>query len=561
MSVLMKRVVFLFVLSVISGYATANGQQSIAADLVVTNANFRTMDEKRTVVRSLAVLSGRIVAVGSDSDTKKLVGPKTRVIDAKGKTIIPGLNDAHLHFMATGAQRSQIDLGKGVTSAAEFVRRLKEFAAKLPKGRWIEGGRWDHENWTPADLPTAAMIDAATPDNPVYVSRLDGHMSLANSLAMRLAGVDKSTKDVPGGEIVRDASGNPTGIFKDAAETYIESVIPPPSFEQKVEQAIAATEYAASLGITSAQDMGSSAVDISVYQELMRQGKLKTRLYGCTTLAELKRWQDVGINYAFGTPWLRVGCLKAYADGSLGSTTAWLFEPYADAPNTSGLPRADVMTTMMQRIIDADKARLQVNIHAIGDRANAAILDHFAVLDAANGTRDRRFRIEHAQHLRQQDIARFGKLKVIASMQPMHVYDDGKWAGKRIGTERLKGTYAFRTLLDTGAVLAFGSDSPVANLNALFGIYAAVTRQTSDLANPTGWMPQQKITVDEAVRAFTYGSAYAEFQDAVKGTLEVGKLADFVILSQDIFTIDPTKIRYVQVVTTVVDGKVMFEKK
>lgn len=557
----MKRVALLFAVLALYLPITSYGQSWIAADLVVTNANIRTMDAKRTVVRSLAVLNGKIVAVGSDAEIKKLVGARTRVINAGGRTVLPGFNDAHLHFMATGAQRSQIDLGKGVTSAVEFVRRLKEFAAKLPKGRWIEGGRWDHENWTPAELPTAAMIDAATPDNPVYVSRLDGHMSLANSLAMRLAGVDKNTKDVAGGEIVRDAAGDPTGIFKDAAEVYIESVIPAPSFEQKVEQAIAATDYAASLGVTSAQDMGSSTLDISVYQELMRQGKLKTRLYGCTTMADAQQWKDVGVNYAFGTPWLRVGCVKAYADGSLGSTTAWLFEPYSDARNSSGLARADVLTTMRQKIVDADKARLQVNIHAIGDRANATILDYYAALDGANGARDRRFRIEHAQHLRQQDIARFGKQQVIASMQPMHVYDDGKWAEKRIGKGRLAGTYAFRTLLDTGAVLAFGSDSPVANLNALFGIYAAVTRQTSDLAHPNGWIPEQKITVDEAVRAFTYGSAYAEFQDHIKGTLEVGKLADFVVLSDDIFSIDPVKIRDVSVVITVVDGRVVFEKK
>ncbi|MBK9216679.1 MAG: amidohydrolase [Chloracidobacterium sp.] len=555
----MKRVALLFALLLGACGAAAFGQAPISADLVVTNANIRTMDAKRTVTSSLAVLNGRIVALGAD--TKGLIGARTKVIDAKGRTIIPGLNDAHLHFMATGAQRSQIDLGKGVTSSAEFIRRLKEFAAKLPKGRWIEGGRWDHENWTPAELPTAAMIDAVTPDNPVYVSRLDGHMSLANSLAMRLAGVDKHTKDVAGGEIVRDAAGDPTGIFKDAAEAYIERVIPEANFDQKVEQAIAATEYAASLGITSAQDMGSSALDVRAYQELLRQGKLKTRLYACTPMADFDRWRAAGIAAAFGTPMLRVGCVKGYADGSLGSTTAWLFEPYADAPNTSGLHRADVTTTMKQNIIDADKAGLQVNIHAIGDRANATILDYYAGLDEVNGARDRRFRIEHAQHLRQQDIPRFGKSKVVASMQPMHVYDDGKWAVKRVGTERLKGTYAFRSLLDTGAVIAFGSDSPVANLNAIFGIYAAVTRQTSDLKNPTGWVPDQKITVDEAVRAFTSGSAYAEFQEGVKGTLEVGKLADFVVLSDDIFAIDPAKIRDVRVMTTVVDGRVVFERK
>ena len=540
--------------------ASAAAAQSVSADIVITNANIHTMDGKRTVARSIAALNGRIIAIGSDTDTKPLIGPNTRVIDAGGKLVIPGFNDAHVHFLPTGQQLSSVELGSGVNSAEEFIRRLKEFAAKLPKGRWIRGGRWDHENWTPAALPTAAMIDAATPDNPVYVSRLDGHMSLANSLAMKLAGVDKNTKDVAGGEIVRDAAGNPTGIFKDTAEGYIDRVIPEPSFEQNLEAAQAASEYAASLGVTSVQDMGAGT-DVGVYQELLRQGKLKTRIYGCSTLTDYKRWENTGLHYAFGTPMLRIGCLKGYADGSLGSTTAWFFTPYLDAPNTSGLPRADVLTTMKQNIADADKAELQVNIHAIGDRANATILDYYENAEKVNGARDRRFRIEHAQHLRQQDIPRFGQLKVVASMQPMHVYDDGKWAWKRIDAERLKGTYAFRSLLSSGAVLAFGSDSPVATLNALYGVFAAVTRQTSDGKNVTGWIPEQKLTVDEAVRAFTWGSAYAEFQETEKGTLEIGKLADFVIVSDDIFKIDPNKIRDAKVLTTVMDGRVVYEAK
>ncbi len=539
---------------------TPTWAQTVVADLVITNATVHTMDAKRTVAKSIAVLNGKIIAIGTNADTKSLIGPNTRIINAGGKLVIPGLNDAHVHFIPTGQQLSQIDLRTGVNSAAEFVRRLKEFAAKLPKGRWIQGGRWDHENWTPANLPTAAMIDAATPDNPVFVSRLDGHMSLANSLAMKLAGVDKNTKDVAGGEIVRDVGGNPTGIFKDTAESYIGRVIPDDSFEQKLEYAQAASEYSASLGVTSVQDMGAGE-DVGVYQELLRQGKLKTRIYGCSPLADFKRWSDTGLHYAFGSAMLRIGCLKGYADGSLGSTTAWFFTPYVDAPNTSGLPRADVMTTMKQNIVDADKARLQVNIHAIGDRANATVLDYYENADKTNGPRDRRYRVEHAQHLRQQDIARFGRLKVVASMQPMHIYDDGKWAWKRIDAERLKGTYAFRSLLDSGAVLAFGSDSPVATLNAVYGIFAAVTRQTSDGKNPRGWIPEQKISVDEAVRAFTWGSAYAEFQEDVKGTLEVGKLADLIIVSDDIFKIDPMKIRDAKVLTTVMDGKVVYESK
>ena len=533
--------------------------QRFSADLVVVNANVRTMDPKRTQAQSIAVSGGKIIAIGTDADTKSLVGPNTKVVDAQGRLVLPGFNDAHVHFLETGAQLSSVDL-RSAKSPEEFVQRIKDFAAKLPKGRWILGGQWDHENWKPNNLPTAAMIDAVTPDNPVFVNRLDGHMALANSLAMKLAGVDKNSPEVAGGLVVRDAAGNPAGVFKDAAMGYIEKVIPEPSFEQKLEFAQAVTDYAASLGVTSVQDM-SAGTDVGVYQELMRQGRLKTRVYGCSPLADYKRWQNTGLHYAFGSPMVRVGCLKGFADGSLGSTTAWFFEPYLDAPNTSGLPRAEVTTTMKQNIVDADKAGLQVHIHAIGDRANATILDFYENAVNTNGPRDRRFRIEHAQHLRQEDIPRFGRLGVVASMQPMHIIDDGRWAWKRLDEKRLKGTYAFRSLLDSGAVLAFGSDSPVASMNSLFGIYAAVTRRTLDDKNPNGWIPEQKITVDEAVRGFTWGSAYAEFQEGLKGTLEAGKLADLVIISDDIFSIDPAKIRDAKVVMTVADGKVVYEAK
>ncbi|MFN0140740.1 MAG: amidohydrolase [Pyrinomonadaceae bacterium] len=528
------------------------------ADLVVTNANIRTMDAKRTVARSMAVLNGKIIAVGSDATTRSFVGPKTRVVNAGGKTVIPGFNDAHVHFMETGSQLSSVDL-RDAKSPEEFVRRIREFAAKLPKGRWILGGKWDHENWTPSDLPTAAMIDAATPNNPVFIDRLDGHMALANSLAMKLAGVNKETKDVDGGLIVRDAGGNPTGVFKDAAMSYLNRVIPNPSLEERLEAAQAATDYAASLGVTSVQDM-SAGTDVGVYQELLRRGTLKTRVYACSTLAGYKRWESTGVRAAFGSSMLRVGCLKGYADGSLGSTTAWFFEPYLDDPKTSGLA-SDEITQTPDLVMGADRAGLQINIHAIGDRANDEILDIFERTAAANGARDRRFRIEHAQHLRSVDIPRFGSQKVVASMQPFHIIDDGRWAWKRLDEKRIKGTYAFRTLLDTGAVLAFGSDSPVAPLNPLLGVYAAVTRRTLDDKNPNGWIPEQKISVDETVRAFTFGSAYGEFQDDVKGTLETGKVADFVILSEDIFSIDPVKIRDVRVVLTVVNGKVAFEAR
>lgn len=542
-------IVFTFV------FAAAASGQALTADLVIRNANIHTMAATPKTADSIAIRDGKIIAIGSDADTKGLIGQGTKVVDAKGKLIIPGFNDSHVHFLSVGSQLSSVDLRDAATPA-EFVRRIKEFAATLPKGQWILGGNWDHENWTPNDLPTAAMIDAATPDNPVFVDRLDGHMALANSLAMRLAKVDKDTKEVDGGLIVRDADGNPTGVLKDAAMNYIYPAIPDMSFEQRLAAAKAATDHAASLGVTSVQDM-SAGRDIGVYQELLRRGELKTRVYGCSPLSDYDRWQRTGVRFAFGGGMLRVGCLKGFADGSLGSTTAWFFEPYLDDPSTSGLP-SDEIAAMPDNVLNADKAGLQIFIHAIGDRANATVLDNFAKAAAANGARDRRFRIEHAQHIRVADIKRFGSQKVIASMQPYHSIDDGRWAWKRIDNERLKGTYAFRSLLDSGAVLAFGSDSPVAPLDPILGVYAAVTRRTLDNKNPDGWLPEQKISVEETIRAFTFGSAYGEFQEKVKGTLEPGKYADLVILSEDIFTIDPTRIREAKVLLTVVGGKVVY---
>jgi len=538
-------------------FLLAAGAAAQQADLVITNANIHTMDAKRTIARSVAIVGRFIMAVGSDSDTKALIGPQTRVIDAKGRLVLPGFNDAHVHFIATGSQLSQINL-RDAKTPEEFVRRIKEFAANLPKGRWITGGRWDHENWTPANLPTAAMIDAATPDNPVFINRLDGHMALANSLAMRLASVDRNTADPVGGLVVRDGAGNATGIFKDVALEIVQKVIPPPGFDEMLDYTEAASRHAASLGVTSVQDMGGA--EVSVFQEALRQGKLKTRVYGCTPIDDYERWEKAGIRTAFGSAMLRVGCVKGYADGSLGSRTAWMFEPYADDAQTSGIPRD--MKRLISDIDAADKAGLQIMIHAIGDRANATILDAYQAAAAANGSRERRDRIEHSQHLRPQDIARFGRLKVVASMQPIHLSDDGRWAWKRLGEKRLhSGAYQFRTLLDTGAVLAFGSDTPVASMNPLEGIYSAVTRRTNDDKYPNGWIPEQKLTVDEAVRAFTYGPAYAEFQENVKGTLEVGKLADLVIISDDIYSIDPVKIRDARVLTTIMDGKVVYEVK
>ncbi|HEY5992431.1 MAG TPA: amidohydrolase, partial [Candidatus Udaeobacter sp.] len=443
----------------------------------------------------------------------------------------------------------------------EFADRIRNFTAKLPPGRWMTGGDWDHERWPDAKLPTKELIDRYTPNTPVFVNRLDGHMALANSLALKLAGVTRESKDPPGGVIVRDPqTGEPTGILKDAAQSFVWKVIPASSFEEKLAAARAATNHAASLGVTSVQDMSAGA-DVAVYQALLDRGQLKTRIYAVWPLPRWERLAQTGVRAHFGSAMLRTGGLKGFADGSLGSTTALFFEPYVDAPNTSGIPSDEMFpeSAMLERVRGADRAGLQVIIHAIGDRANDNILSIYEQVEREDGDRDRRFRIEHAQHLRPQDIPRFARHKVIASMQPYHAIDDGRWAEKRIGHERARTTYAFRSLLDSGATVAFGTDWTVAPLDPMLTIYAAATRRTLDGKHPDGWISEQKISVEETVRAYTIGSAFAEFQEKEKGTISPGKLADLVILSRDIFKIDPTEIQSTKTVLTIMDGRVVYE--
>jgi predicted amidohydrolase YtcJ len=529
----------------------------ITADTVILNADVRTMNPKQPKAQALAVKGNKIAAVGSNAEIRGLIGPQTKIIDAKGRLVLPGFNDSHVHFLDGGMGLSSVDL-RDAKSPQEFVNRIRDFAKNLPKGRWVLNGNWDHENWNPAILPTRQMIDAVTPDNPVFINRLDGHMSLANSLALKLAGVDRNTKDVEFGEIVKDGNGDPTGVLKDAAMGYVNRVIPELSFEQKMEYIERASDYAASLGVTSVQDM-SAGTDVGVYQELIRQGRLKTRIYAVSPLAGWKRWENAGVRRGLGNDMLRVGGLKGFADGSLGSTTAWFFEPYVDSPHTKGLA-SDEIPFMEERVGAADRAGLQIMIHAIGDRGNDTVLSVFEKTIAQNGDRDRRFRIEHAQHLNEGIIGRFASNKIVASMQPYHTIDDGRWAWKRLDQKRLDGTYAFRALIDSGVTIAFGTDWFVAPLNPIWSIYGAVTRRTLDGMNPNGWIPNQRITMDEAVRAYTVGSAFAEFQEDVKGQLKTGMLADFIILSDNVFEIPPEKIWNVNVVMTVVDGRIVFEK-
>ena len=537
-------------------------QPALAPDLVIVNASVHTMDQTQPTAGAVAVLGNRIVAVGATPDIRTLAGARTRVIDAGGKLVLPGFNDAHVHFLSGGFSLANVDL-RDATSPEEMARRLKAYAAKLPKGRWILGGDWDHERWPGAPLPTKEMIDAATPDNPVFVSRLDGHMALANGLALKLAGVTKQTKDPAGGVIVRDPkTGEPTGVLKDGAEGLVDRVVPDKTFDEKHIAAKAACAHAAQVGVTSVADMSADG-DVGLYQHMLERGELKTRIYAMRSIVSWETLAKTGVRGAFGSDLLRIGGLKGFADGSLGSTTAFFFQPYDDAPDTRGLLFDQMLPEgiMLKRVEGADKAGLQVLIHAIGDEANLRILDIYQQAAEKDGPRDRRFRIEHAQHLRPSEIARFGKQKVIASMQPYHAADDGRWCEKRIGPERSKGTYAFRSLIDAGAVLAFGSDWTVAPLNPMEGLKAAVTRQTLDGKHPGGWIPEQKLTLDQAIRAYTVGSAYAEFADKVKGTIAPGKLADLVMLDRDLYLIDSVQIDKARVLLTVMDGQIVWEAK
>jgi predicted amidohydrolase YtcJ len=533
---------------------------ALMPDLIIVNATVHTMDPQRPTAGALAITGNRIEAVGTSAQMKALAGARTRVFNARKQLVLPGFNDAHVHFLSGGFQLSSVDLRDAATPQ-EFAERIGKFAAALPAGKWVTGGDWDHERWPTNSLPTRELIDPATPHTPVFVSRLDGHMALANSAALKIAGVTRDTKDPDGGFIVRDAkTGEPTGVLKDAAMNFVSRKIPAATFEEKMGAARAATTHAARLGVTSVTDMSAGA-DVGIYQELLQRGELKTRIYAIAPLPQWERLGQTGLRAAFGNDMLRVGGLKGFGDGSLGSTTALFFEPYADAPQTRGLPGDEMFPegAMLQRVLAADRAGLQIMIHAIGDRANDQILQIFEEAVAKNGPHDRRFRIEHAQHLRPQDIPRFARAKVIASMQPYHCADDGRWAEKRIGPERAKGTYAFRSLLDGGTILAFGTDWNVAPLDPLAGIAAAVTRRTLDGKHPNGWVPEQKISVEEAVRAYTEASAYAEFAEQSKGTLAPGKLADVVILDKDIFSIPPTEIHTARVQLTILDGRIVYD--
>jgi hypothetical protein len=527
--------------------------------LCFINGRVHTVDPSLPSAEAVVARGNTIVFVGSSTDARSAAGSSATIIDLGGRCVLPGFADGHTHFVQGGMFLQGIDL-RSCASTTAFTERIGTYAA-AHRGTWITGGDWDQEQWEVKQLPRREWVDPLTPDTPVFVNRLDGHMALANSVALRRAGITAATPDPDGGMIERDRrTQEPTGILKDTAMELVLRVIPPLTEAQMESAVLRALAEARRLGVTSVHDI-SAPEHIPVFRKLERTGDLSCRVYARLPLAGYRELVRQGIHAANGTERLTLGSMKAFSDGSLGSGTALFFDPYADEPGNHGLAM-DVLSNgkLRQWAIDADRNGLQLSIHAIGDRANDMVLSIFEEIVRVNPPWDRRFRIEHAQHVRPGDFARFARLGVIVSAQPYHCVDDGVWAEQRIGSARAQTTYAFKSFLDRGVKVCFGSDWTVAPLDPLAGIAAAVTRQTRDGKRPEGWIPEQKVTVEEAVRCYTINNAFASYAEDERGSIRPGKLADLVVLDKDLLSEDPSNIGDVRVEMTVMDGEIVFGK-
>ena len=582
--------------------APAAAQQ---ADLILTNGRIYSLDPARPWADAVAIQGERIVAVGTAAEMAARRGPATRVIDLKGRFASPGFNDAHVHIDSTGSLLVGANLLE-VHTADPFRQRIAEAAGRLPKGSWILRGDWGaYEQWSAGSAGAAAsanlpgpftpsrdLIDAVTPEHPVFVNRFDRSMYLANSLALKLAGIDDKTPNPEGGEIVRDARGRATGILKGAAQQLIRKVIPPIPFEQRLTQVRAVLKEAREGGVTTMQDL-TTAEQLRAYQELFRRGELTSRIMLRPTLDNVDHIAALGITKGLGDDWLKFIGYKAWVDGIMGGSSAMFFKPYDHDPKNKGQLRpimrpeaedgaADAMQegdhytsippgNLEKLLMAAVGTGLTPHIHAIGDKGNRIILDIFTRVLAPHGeliARDHRWRVIHAQVVHPSDFTRFGLLRLVAEVNPYHVSDDMRWMEERIGAARSKGAYAFRTLKDNGAVLIFGSDSPGTNaaryfLNPVYGLYAAVTRQTLTGEPKAGWFPDQRLTIEEAIEAYTKAPAWASFEEDRKGMLKPGFLADIAVFDGNLVEIGksrPADLLKVKVDYTVAGGKVVFER-
>lgn len=531
----------------------AGKAEAASTELDTAYVNARVWTGQSATHRSdaIGVVGTRIAVLGGPA-VRARIGRGTQVIDLQGAFVVPGLIDCHTHFTKASLMLSQASL-RDADTPAEFTRRVGEAARALAPGQWLEGGNWDADRWG-GELPSRKWIDPVTPNTPVAVIRYDLHMLLLNSLALKLAGIDRNTPDVPGGVIERDANGDPTGIVKDAAKDLVIRAIGSPS-DAQIDTAIRhGIELGLSKGVTQIHTPELDWITHDALTRIRGRGETDIRFYSFVPLKDWERLATLVRDRGRGDEWVRWGGCKVVFDGSLGSRTALFYEPYLDDPKTRGIIVTDPRD-LERWMMAADAAGLQVTAHAIGDRANDIVLDTMARVAKANGPRDRRFRIEHAQHLRPDAIPRFARQQVIASVQPYHAVDDGRWAINRIGPKRLETTYAFHSLLASGAHVALGSDWPVAPLDPLTGISAAVLRETLDGRNPNGWYPEQRITLAQALAGYTREGAYAGFTERKQGTIAPGFDADLAVIDRDLFAIDPETITGAKVLRTIVGGR------
>lgn len=579
------------------------------ADLVLRNGIIWTVDDDNPRAEAVASLRDRIIYVGSDAGVAQHIGRNTRVIDLGGKLVTPGYNDNHVHFATTGRLLYGLNL-LDVSDERSFVARVRDVHQRYAPGTWITGGDWSaYEAWAEGDvaeagrevnpddlygsffLPNKRMIDSFTGDRPVLVRRFDRKVYMANSAALEAAGISGNTPDPEGIAVERGRDGEPTGalfnpvsgavestvLVRDNVRALFDGIIPAPSREQLIQETLRAWRQMMEVGITSYSDVTSPPVQVDIYRELRDKGQMTARVRYRPPLDKWQSLADLGIRVGFGDEWIRFGAVKAWIDGIMGNSSARFYEPYTHNPSSRGIWRdimfpferspqsPELMQSRLERLaIEADAADIQLTVHAIGDEANGYLMDMLERIIEKNGEKDRRFRLVHAQVMTDRDIERGGEMKIVAEVQPFHTSDDMRWMEERIGRDRSRGAYAFRRLWDSGSIVSFGSDSPGTNasryyLNPMLGLYAAVTRKTLTGQPEGGWFPQEKLTVEEAIKAYTLNTAYAAYEEDIKGTITVGKLADLVVLSDNLLTMDPDGIKDVTVLTTVVGGNVVYE--
>ncbi len=548
----------IFVISLITFITTTvlfSCKQKINADNIYFNGKIWTGDTTNPSASVIAIKGNQIVYVGNDIS---FVNGETK-IDLGGKMLTPGFIDNHTHFLSGGYNLTSVHL-KEVKTKKDFIETIKKYCKNLKGDEWILGGDWNNDAWG-GELPNKSWIDSVTGNHPLAISRYDGHMILANSIALQKAKLNNASKNPFGGTIWKDTKGMITGILKDEAMNPVMKEVPSPTTKDYEQYLANASQYAVEHGFTQVHDVGSYGgwPELETYQKAYKANQLKLRIYAFVPLSDWEKLDGYVKKNGKGDDYLRWGGVKGFVDGSLGSTTAWFYEPYLDEPTTSGFPVTDTLN-LKKWVIAADAANLQVVVHAIGDRANDYILNVFDSAIRINGEKDRRFRVEHAQHMRTETMDRYFQLKVIPSMHPYHVVDDGSFAPKRLDDKRLKGTYAFKSLLDRGVPVCFGSDWTVGPLDAILGIYAATGRETSDGKNPDGWYPDQKLSVEQALKCYTVNNAYGVNMENKLGQLKVGFLADFVVLDKNLLALTPNQIKEVKILQTVVNGKTVYIK-